>query len=313
MGLDNEKLQTELNGLKLKNPVITASGTFGYCDEYEEFIDVKRLGAIVTKALTLEPRKGNSTKRIMEVKSAMINSIGLENMGIHSFLEKVLPKLYSKNINFILNIAGRTKEEYIELAKICEENEIPCIEVNVSCPNVKSGCLEFGTDEETLYELISEIREKYSKVLIVKLSPNVTSIEKMAIAAQNAGASIISAINTIKAMGIKLNFSNGNFKCEKIMGGLSGSAVKPVALRAINSIYKNINIPIIGMGGINSLEDIFEFVAVGADAVQIGTANFTRPTVSLDLVNELESFINKNNFKDFNELKNKLRESIDNE
>jgi dihydroorotate dehydrogenase (NAD+) catalytic subunit len=313
MGLDNEKLQIELNGLKLKNPVITASGTFGYCDEYEEFIDVKRLGSIITKALTLEPRKGNSTKRIMEVKSAMINSIGLENMGIHAFLENVLPKLYLKNINFILNIAGRTKEEYIELAKICEENEIQSIEVNVSCPNVKSGCLEFGTDEETIYELISEIREKYSKVLIVKLSPNVTSIEKMAVAAQNAGASIISAINTIKAMGIKLNFSNGSFKSEKIMGGLSGSAVKPVALRAINSIYRNINIPIIGMGGINTLEDIFEFVAVGADAVQIGTANFTRPTVSVDLVNELESFINKNNFKDFNELKNKLRESIDNE
>ena len=313
MGLEEGKLSVELNGLKLKNPIITASGTFGYCDEYEEFFEVNKLGAIVTKALTLEPRKGNSSKRIMETKSSMINSIGLENMGIYAFLEKVLPKLYSKKINFILNIAGRTKEEYLELAKICEENNIPAVEINVSCPNVKSGCLEFGTDENTLYELVSEIRSLYSKTLIIKLTPNVTSIEKMAIAAQKAGADIISAINTIKAMGLKLNYANGNFKCEKIMGGLSGCAIKPVALRAVKAISENINIPIIGMGGIISLDDVFEFIAVGADAVQIGTANFTKPTISVDLVKELENFIIKNNFKDFNELKIKLRESVNNE
>ncbi len=313
MGLVGELTQIDLNGLKLKNPIITASGTFGYCDEYEEFFDVSRLGAIVTKAITLEPRKGNATKRIMETRASMINSIGLENMGIYAFLEKVLPKLYSKKIDFIMNIAGRTKEEYIELAKVCEQNSIPAIEMNVSCPNVKSGCLEFGTDENTLYELVNEVREKYSKTLIVKLTPNVTSIEKMAVAAQKGGADIISAINTIKAMGLKLSFANGNFRSEKIMGGLSGGAIKPVALRAVNAVYNSVNIPIIGMGGINTLEDIFEFIAVGADAIQIGTANFTKPTVGSDLVKELEDFIIKNNFKDFNELKNKLRESISNE
>ena len=313
MGLENGNMKVDLNGLKLKNPVITASGTFGYCDEYEEFLDVSKLGAIVTKAITLEPRKGNSTKRIMETRVSMINSIGLENMGIYAFLEKVLPKLYSKKIDFILNVAGKTKEEYIELARICEDNNIPAIEMNVSCPNVKSGCLEFGTDEKTLYELVKGVRDKYSKTLIVKLTPNVTSIEKMAVAAQNAGADIVSLINTIKAMGLKLNFSNGKFKCEKIMGGLSGGAIKPVALRAVNSVYKAVDIPVIGMGGINTLEDIFEFIAVGADAVQIGTANFTKPTIGIDLVKELENFITKNNFKDFNELKNRLRESVNHE
>ncbi len=313
MGVEFERLHVDLNGLKIKNPIITASGTFGYCDEYCDFFDVSTLGAIITKALTLEPREGNYWRRIMETKSSMINSIGLENMGIYSFLEKILPKLYSKNICFILNIAGKTKEEYVEMSKICEENKISAIELNVSCPNVKSGCLEFGTDEKTLFELVENVRKKYTGVLIVKLSPNVTNIEKMAIAAQNAGANIISAINTIKAMGLKLNFVNGNFKCEKIIGGLSGGAIKPVALRAVNTIYQNVNIPIIGIGGINTFEDFLEFVAVGADAVQIGTANFTKPTVSIDILKELNDFMVKNNFKNFSELKMKLRECVNNE
>ncbi|MCQ2958459.1 MAG: dihydroorotate dehydrogenase [Candidatus Gastranaerophilales bacterium] len=306
-------LSINLNDLKLKNPIITASGTFGYADEYNDFINVQSLGAIVTKAISLEPRKGNKGNRIMEVTAGMINSIGLENMGIKAFINNVLPILKGKNIDFIMNIAGATKEEYIELSKICENNKIKAIEMNLSCPNVKAGCLEFGTNEETLYSLVKEVRENYNGILITKLTPNVSNIEELAVASQKAGADIISAINTVKATGIKLDFINGKFYEKRINGGLSGRAIKPVALRAISAIRKEVDIPIIGMGGISSLIDILEFVAAGADAFQIGTANFTHPTIAEDLVNELEEFISTNNFKSFEELKNRIREDIKNE
>ena len=306
-------MNINLNGLKLKNPIITASGTYGYADEYDDFINVKNLGAIVTKAISLEPRKGNAGTRIMEIDGGMINSIGLENMGIKAFLENVLPILNSKNIDFIMNIAGATKEEYIELSQICETNKIKAIEMNLSCPNVKAGCLEFGTNEDTLYVLVKEVRENYNGTLITKLTPNVSNIEKLAVASQKAGADIISAINTVKATGIKLDFVKGKFYSKRINGGMSGKAIKPVALRAISAISKEIDIPIIGMGGISSLTDIFEFIAVGADAFQIGTANFTNPTIAEDLVNELAEFIENNGFNSFEELKNKIREDIKNE
>ena len=306
-------MNINLNGLKLKNPVITASGTYGYADEYDDFISVKNLGAIVTKAISLEARKGNKGTRIMEVNSGMINSIGLENLGINAFIENVLPKLKESSIDFIMNIAGSTKEEYVELARICEKNNIKAIEMNLSCPNVKSGCLEFGTNEETLYNLVSEVREKYSGSLITKLTPNVSNIEKLAVAAQRANADIISAINTVKATGIKIDFINGKFYSKRINGGLSGKAIKPVALRAVSAIRKEVDIPIIAMGGISSLEDIFEFISAGADAFQIGTANFTHPTIAEDIVQELDEFISNNGFKNFEELKNKIRKDTENE
>ena len=306
-------LSVNLNGLKLENPIITASGTFGYANEFDDFISVKNLGAIVTKAITLEPRKGNSWKRIMETDSGMINSIGLENMGIEAFLEKVIPVLEKENINFIVNIAGSTADEYYQLAKICEANKIKAIELNLSCPNVKAGCMEFGTNEEYLYKLVSEIRNLYSGTLITKLTPNVTAIEKIAIAAQDAGADIISAINTVKATGMRVNFVRGKFNLERINGGLSGKAIKPIALRAVSAISQNVSIPIIGMGGISSLNDIFEFMVAGADAFQIGTANFTHPSISEDIVNELSKFIEENELESYENLKNKLREDIKNE
>ena len=306
-------LSVNLNGLILNNPILTASGTYGYADEYDDFISVKNLGSIVTKAISLEPRSGNRGRRIMETDAGMINSIGLENMGINAFLQKVLPKLDNERIPFIVNIAGATFDEYIELAKICDNNRIRAIELNLSCPNVHAGCLEFGTDENCLYNLVNAVRNVYSGKLIAKLTPNVTDISKIAIAAQNAGADIISAINTVKATGVRLSFVNGKFRQERINGGLSGWGIKPVALRAVSTISGAVNIPIIGMGGISSLNDIFEFIAVGADAFQVGTANFTNPTIAEDLVNDLNKFVEDNGFASYEELKCKIREDIKNE
>lgn len=306
----NIDLSVDLKGFVIKNPVITASGTFGYANEFDDFMDVSNLGAIVTKAITLAPREGNANVRIFETYGGMINSIGLENVGIQRFMDEKLPVLQENNINFIINLAGSTSQEYIELAKICEENSIKAVELNISCPNVKSGCLEFGVDECTLEHLVSSVRQEFSGCLMVKLTPNVTSIEKMGIAAQKAGADVICAINTLKALGLKLDFVNGEFKKTFIQGGLSGRAIKPVALGAVHRLSKAVDIPIVGMGGICCFDDVLEFFAVGAEAVQIGTANFTYPDISENIIGELRNFMSKNGFDSLNELKYKLRGTI---
>ncbi|MBQ3642552.1 dihydroorotate dehydrogenase [bacterium] len=300
-------LRVKFNGISFKNPVMTASGTYGYSDEYDDFINVSKLGAIVTKAISLLPRSGNQHIRITETEAGMINSIGLENIGINGFLSEKLPILKSKNIDFIMNIAGSTVDEYVELAKICDKNEIKAIEMNVSCPNVKSGCLEFGVDEKSLYNLVKAVRDEFKGFLIVKLTPNVTSIEKLGISAQKAGADAISAINTLKGMSIKIETRGGKIYKEIVQGGYSGKGIKPVAISAVNRLYHNVDIPIIGIGGIETLEDVLEFFAAGAEAVQIGTANFTHPETAEKLVFELEKFINNNGFKDLEDLKRELR------
>ena len=304
MGID---LSVDFGKFKLQNPVMTASGTFGYCDEFDAFLNVRNLGAIVTKGVTLEERPGNEGRRIFETTGGMINRIGLENVGIKKFVNKKLPELKEKGINFVLNIAGSSVEDYIKLSEICEANNIAAIETNVSCPNVKSGCLEFGTDEKSLYELISRIREVYNGFLIVKLTPNVTEIERLALAAQNAGADCISAINTLKGLGVELNFNGTKISKNFVQGGLSGRCVKPVALSMVKRIKEVVNIPVIGLGGISCLRDLLEFVAVGADAVQNGTENFTNPDIAERLTVELAEFIERQGFKDFNNLKEELR------
>lgn len=304
MGID---LSVDFGKFKLQNPVMTASGTFGYCDEFDAFLNVKSLGAIVTKGVTLEERPGNEGRRIFETTGGMINRIGLENIGIEAFINKKLPELKEKEINFVLNIAGSSFEDYVGLGRICEVNNITAIEMNVSCPNVKSGCLEFGTNESSLYELVSRVREAYHGFLIVKLTPNVTEIEKLAIAVQNAGADCISAINTLKGLGVELNFNGTKISKSFVQGGLSGRCVKPVALSMVRRIKEAVNIPVIGLGGISCLQDLLEFVAVGADAVQIGTENFTTPDIAERLTIELAEFIEKQGFKDFNNLKEELR------
>lgn len=300
-------LSLKIKNFKIKNPIITASGTYGYNNEFDVFCDVKKLGAVVTKGITLEPRLGNEGPRIFETPKGMINRIGLENIGIEAFLKEKLPVLKECNIDFILNIAGNTPEDYIKLAQLAQENGIEAIELNVSCPNVKCGCIEFGTNKQALYELITMVRSNYEHCLIVKLSPNVTSAEEIAEASQSAGADAVSAINTVRALGIKIDFINKQFKRHMVSGGLSGECIKPIALSFIDRISKVIDIPIIGLGGIYSLEDVFEFFAVGAKAIQIGTANFTYPDAAEKLVNNLQSFMEENNFKNLEELQNKLR------
>lgn len=302
-------LSLKIKDFELKNPIITASGTYGYTNEFDVFCNVENIGAIATKGITLEPRLGNEGERIFETYGGMINRIGLENVGIQKFLDEKLPILKEKNIDFILNVAGNTPEDYIKLAQIAQENDIKAIELNVSCPNVKCGCIEFGVNKQALYELVAFVRKEYENCLIVKLSPNVTSAEDIATAAQSAGADAVSAINTVRGMGVKLDFANGKFKKTTVAGGLSGRAVKPVALSFIDRISKVIDIPIIGMGGIYSLEDILEFFAVGAKAVQIGTANFTYPNIAEKLVKDLEQFMGVNGFKTLDELQNKLKTS----
>lgn len=301
------KLKIDLNGLILKNPIMTASGTYGYANEYNDFIDVSKLGAIVTKAITLNPREGNKHIRIAETKAGMINSIGLENVGIKKFLEEKIKISEENKINFIMNLAGSTKEDYVETARICEQNKIKAIELNVSCPNVKSGCLEFGSDENSLYDLVKAVKEVYNGYTIVKLTPNVTSIEKLAISAENAGANAISAINTLKGTSVKININNGKISKTIVTGGYSGAGIKPVALNAVLRISKVVNIPVIGIGGIETIDDVLEFFAAGAKAVQIGTANFTHPDIAEKLVCELEEIISKNGYKNIEELQKELR------
>lgn len=299
-------LSLKIKNFELKNPIITASGTYGYNNEFDAFCNVKNIGAVATKGITVEPRLGNEGERIFETKSGMINRIGLENVGIESFLKEKLPTLKECGINFILNIAGNTPEDYIQLAKAAQEHDIKAIELNVSCPNVKCGCIEYGVNKQALYELVAMVRKNYEHCLIVKLSPNVTSAESVAEAAQGAGADAVSAINTVRGMGVKLEYRNGEFKKTIVAGGLSGQCIKPIALSFIDRISKVIDIPIIGMGGISSLEDILEFFAVGAKAVQIGTANFTHPEIAEKLANDLKEFMATNGFENLEKLQNKL-------
>lgn len=295
------------NSLTLKTPIIGASGTYGYVDEFESFIDLNCLGAISTKGITLEKRPGNSGERIFEVKGGMINRIGLENVGIGAFIREKLPKLREKNIDFLLNIAGSTTQDYEKLAAIADENNIKAIEVNVSCPNVKQGCLEFGLNPNSLFELTKAIRKNYSGFLVVKLSPNTSDIKALASAAEQGGADCISAINTIRALGIKVDWAGNKFIKKSVQGGLSGSCIKPVALYMVQQIKQAVQIPVIAMGGISKFEDLLEFMAVGADAFQIGTANFSDPSVCTNLASCLNDFIVKNNFKDFEELKGAIQ------
>ena len=307
MGL--EKLKTVLKNektsktLELKTPIIGASGTYGYNSEFEDFIDLNCFGAIATKGITIEKRLGNDGERIFEVQNGLINRIGLENVGISAFIKDKLPILRQKNIDFLLNIAGSTIEDYEKLAIIAQENNIKAIEVNVSCPNVKQGCLEFGLNPNSLFELVRKIRKNYDGFLIVKLSPNTSDIKALATAVEQGGADCISAINTLRGLGIKIDYIGNKFLKKTVQGGLSGTCIKPVALYMVNQIRQAVKIPIIAMGGISKLNDLFEFILAGADAFQIGTANFIYPSICSNLAFELNEFMIKNNFKDFEHLK----------
>lgn len=293
-------LRTNLGKLKLKNPVMTASGTFGYGREFSDFIDLNRLGAIVVKGISLKPMKGNPAPRICETPCGMLNAIGLQNPGLKGFLKEQLPFLKNLKTKVIVNILGNSIDEYIKLAEQLEASGIHAIELNVSCPNVKKGGIVFGTDPVLFEELITCVRKKVRLPLITKLSPNVTDITLFAKIAENAGSNAISLINTITGMSIDIR--TGRPRLANITGGLSGPAIKPVAVRMVWQCYNAISIPIIGMGGIMSADDAIEFILAGASGVAIGTGNFISPRTTLDILHGIQSYMADRNIQSLHKL-----------
>lgn len=280
-------MKTTIAGVEFKNPIISASGTFGFGREYNEFYDVGKLGGISSKGLTLLPRQGNPPVRIAETPSGMLNSVGLQNPGVEYFIQNELPFMKSLGTVVIANAAGATEEDYVRITEVLSESDVDMIELNISCPNVKKGGMAFGVDPDGVSHIVKAVRKVCKKPLIVKLTPNVSDITKNALAAENAGADAISLINTITAMAV--DFKTRKPVLKVVTGGLSGPAVKPIALRMVYECHKAVKIPIIGMGGIMTGTDAGEFMLCGASAVQVGTANIFDPYAALTVVNELTS------------------------
>ena len=286
-----------INGIEIKNPVMTASGTFGYASEFEELIDLNRLGAIVVKGLSLEPSMGNPPPRIVETPCGMLNAIGLENVGLAAFVKEKLPFLRRLDTPIFVNVYGKSTEEYAELAARLEDIDgVSGIEVNISCPNVKSGGIAFGAYPESAAEVVRAIRKQITKPLMVKLSPNVTDITEIAKSVEAEGADSISLINTITGMAIDIETRRP--KLANITGGLSGPAIKPVALRMVWQVAQSVNVPVIGIGGIMTAKDALEFLIAGAVAVQVGTANFINPHATIDIIDGIETFLMERNISD---------------
>jgi dihydroorotate dehydrogenase (NAD+) catalytic subunit len=287
-------LSVNIAGVKLKNPVIAASGTFGFGREYAEFMDLNKIGGISVKGLKLKPTPGNKPPRIAETPAGILNSVGLQNPGVEAFIKEEIPFLRQFDTAIIANIAGTTIEEYCEMAEILNDADIDAIEMNISCPNVKEGCLAFGTSAGGTTLLTKRVREVCNKPLIVKLSPNVTDIKEIAMAAEASGADAISLINTLLGMAIDIHRRRPILANN--VGGLSGPAVKPVAVRMTHEVTKVVKIPVIGMGGITSGEDAVEFLLAGASAVMVGTANFVNPAACLDVACGIESYLSRYNY-----------------
>lgn len=301
--MKNMDLSVNIAGLKLKNPVIAASGTFGFGREHSLYMDLNRLGGISVKGLTLKPRQGNKPPRIAETPSGILNSVGLQNPGVHAFIKDEIPFLRQFDTAIIANVAGNTPEEYCEMCEILSGADIDAIELNLSCPNVKSGCA-FGTSAEGVSMVTSRVRSIYKGPLIVKLTPNITDIRETAIAAENAGADGISLINTLLGMAIDINTKRPILWNNT--GGLSGPAVKPVAVRMTYEAASVVKIPVIGMGGISKGEDAIEFMLAGACAVMVGTAGLVDPDACIRVLEGIESYMNKNNYNCIDDVKGKL-------
>lgn len=297
-------MRVDIGGIKLKNPVLTASGTFGFGREYAKLYDLSKLGGIVVKGLTLEPREGNKPPRIAETPGGMLNSVGLQNPGVKYFLDKELPFLRRYDMAVIANIAGNTIEDYCRITSILGSH-VDGIELNISCPNVKEGGVAFGTKCESVYNITRSVKEQCEVPLIVKLSPNVTDIKEIAVAAQEGGADAVSLINTL--LGMAIDITTRKPVLANVVGGLSGPAVKPVAVRMVWQVAQAVNIPVIGMGGISSWQDAVEFILAGADAVSIGTANFVNPYVPLEIVEGIKEYLIKNKFDSIYELKGNIK------
>ena len=294
------KTSVNLAGIELKNPVMTASGTFGSGMEYSEFVDLNCLGAVVTKGVANVPWPGNPTPRVAEVYGGMLNAIGLQNPGIEVFMERDLPFLQQYDTKVIVNVCGKTVEDYLEVVERLADAPVDMLEINVSCPNVKEGAIAFGQKADCLYDITSAIKKKAAQPVIMKLSPNVTDITEMARAAEAAGADAISLINTLT--GMKIDIHRRSFLLANKTGGMSGPAVKPVAVRMVWQCAQAVKIPIIGMGGIMNAEDALEFIMAGATAVAVGCANFINPYATQEIVSGIETFMEKEGVSDITEL-----------
>lgn len=291
-----DKLKIKIGTLEFKNPVMTASGTFGYGEEYMDFYDVQMLGGIVVKGTTGEKREGNPAVRMCETPMGMINAVGLQNKGVDYFCEQIYPLIKDYKTNVVVNVSGSSIEEYCTVAeKISELANIPAIELNISCPNVKKGGMGFGTNPDMAEEVVSQVRKVYKKHLIVKLTPNVTSIAEIAKAAEGAGADSLSMINTVLAMAV--DAEKRKAVLSTITAGLSGPAIKPIGLRCVYQASKAVKIPIIGLGGISNATDAIEYILAGASAIQIGTQNFIDPCIGKKVVEGMQEYLNRHNIK----------------
>ena len=300
------KLAVEIGALKLKNPVMTASGTFGYGEEYAPYVDLNRLGAIIVKGLSLKPRQGNPSPRIMETPAGMLNAIGLQNVGVKSFIRDKLPYLRQFDTAIIANVYGETIEEYLRISEILTAAEgVHALEINVSCPNVKKGGVAFGTDPDMVAEVTAGVKGVTDLPVIVKLSPNVTDIVVMAKAAEAAGADAVSLINTITGMSVDVEKRIPHLK--NVTGGLSGPAIKPIALRMVWQVASQVQIPVIGIGGIMSAADALEFFIVGARAIQVGTANFVEPRATMSIIEGIEAFMKRHHIVAMDDLVGSLK------
>lgn len=296
-----DKLKVNIGNLHLKNPVMTASGTFGYGKEYSDFMDLGRIGGIFVKGTTIRERQGNDYPRMAETPSGMLNAVGLQNKGVDYFVSNIYPEIKDFDTNIIVNVSGSTIEDYVECSqKLVALEKIPAIELNISCPNVKEGGMAFGTSACSAADVTKAVREVWNKTLIVKLSPNVTDITEIAKAVEGEGADAVSLINTLLGMAVDINKRRPVLST--VTGGLSGPCVKPIALRMVWQTYNAVKIPVIGMGGISSWQDAIEFILAGSSAIQIGTHNFIDPAISVKVVDGIKEYLDKNNINSITDL-----------
>ena len=305
-----EKVETSLSvnigGIQMRNPVMTASGTFGYGSEYVDFVDLNQLGAVVVKGITSVPWPGNPMQRIMETPSGMLNAIGLQNVGVDGFISEKLPYLRNFDVPVIVNICGKTVEEYLAvIEKLNTADGVAGVELNISCPNLDCGGMSFGVDATLAHQLVKEVRAITHLPLLVKLSPNVTDITEIARAVEDAGANALSAINTL--LGMAINAETRKPELANVTGGLSGPAIKPVALRLVWEVYKSVSIPIVGMGGIMTATDAVEFFIAGASAIAVGTANFVNPHASIEIAKGIDAYLKTGNIRSVKELVGSLK------
>lgn len=293
-------LSVDFAGVKMKNPVTTASGTFGSGAEFKDFVDLDKLGAVTTKGVANVPWPGNPTPRVCETYGGMLNAIGLQNPGIDLFIERDIPFLKQYDTNIIVNVCGKTPEEYIEVVERLADQDIAMMEINISCPNVKAGGIAFGQNPKLVEDITSQIKKHAKQPVIMKLSPNVTDITEMAKAAEAGGADAISLINTLT--GMKIDINRRTFALANKTGGMSGPAVKPVAVRMVYQAAHAVKIPVLGMGGIRTAEDALEFIMAGATMVAVGTANFNNPAATVEVIDGIADYMKRNNIEDINEL-----------